>query len=77
MNFEGQSIIDMLFELLGQLLIPNWSNLILLLPWVLVVLVVVVFFLLAVDDRFVGDWRVLPAMEGWMKNTPRTSSGSL
>jgi plastocyanin len=39
MNFEGQSIIDMLFELLGQLLIPNWSNLILLLPWVLAVLV--------------------------------------
>jgi plastocyanin len=39
MNFEGQSIIDMLFQLLGQLLIPNWSNLILLLPWVLVVLV--------------------------------------
>ena len=39
MNPEGQSVIDMLFELLGQLLIPNWSNLILLLPWVLVVLV--------------------------------------
>src|SRR5512141_2918759 len=39
MNFEGQSIIDMLFQLLGQLLIPNWSNLILLLPWVPVVLV--------------------------------------
>jgi len=35
MNPEGQSVIDMLFELLGQLLIPNWSNLILLLPWVL------------------------------------------
>ncbi len=40
MNFAGQSIIDMLFDLLGQLLIPNWSNLILLLPWVLAVLVV-------------------------------------
>jgi plastocyanin len=39
MTFEGQSIIDMLFDLLGQLLIPNWSNLILLLPWVLAVLV--------------------------------------
>src|SRR5512141_563024 len=40
MNPQGQSIIDMLFNLLGQLLIPNWSNLILLLPWVLIVLVV-------------------------------------
>ena len=38
MIFEGQSIIDMLFELLQQLLIPNWSDLIALLPWVLIVL---------------------------------------
>ena len=31
--------IDMLFDLLEQLILPNWSNLILLLPWVLVGLV--------------------------------------
>lgn len=41
MIFEGESIIDMLFDLLGQLLIPNWTNLIALLPWVLIVLVAV------------------------------------
>jgi plastocyanin len=39
MTFEGQSIIDMLFQLLQQLLIPNWTDLIALLPWVLIVLV--------------------------------------
>ncbi|MEP7283556.1 MAG: hypothetical protein ABI696_16380, partial [Rubrivivax sp.] len=39
MRFESQSIIDMLFQLLQQLLIPNWTNLIALLPWVLVVIV--------------------------------------
>ncbi|MDL2334732.1 MAG: cupredoxin domain-containing protein [Chloroflexota bacterium] len=39
MMFEGQSIIDMLFQLLQQLLIPNWTDLIALLPWVLIVLV--------------------------------------
>ena len=39
--FEGQSIIDMLFQLLQQLLIPNWTDLIALLPWVLIVLVAV------------------------------------
>jgi plastocyanin len=41
MMFEGESIIDMLFRLLEQLLIPNWSDLIALLPWVLIVLVAV------------------------------------
>jgi hypothetical protein len=39
MMFEGESIIDMLFRLLEQLLIPNWTDLIALLPWVLIVLV--------------------------------------
>ena len=39
MIFEGESVIDMLFRLLEQLLIPNWSDLIALLPWVLIVLV--------------------------------------
>lgn len=37
--FEGESVIDMLFRFLEQLLIPNWSDLIALLPWVLIVLV--------------------------------------
>ena len=41
MMFEGESVIDMLFRLLEQLLIPNWGDLIALLPWVLVVIVAV------------------------------------
>jgi plastocyanin len=41
MMFEGESVIDMLFRLLEQLLIPNWSDLFALLPWVLIVLVAV------------------------------------
>ena len=49
MNFEGQSIIDMLFDLLGKLLIPNWSDLILLLPWVLGVLVALFLVYLALQ----------------------------
>jgi plastocyanin len=67
MNFEGQSIIDMLFELLGQLLIPNWSNLILLLPWVLVVLVAVFLVYTAWQWRGAGARnrpRVAPRVAG-------------
>ena len=41
MMFEGESIIDMFFRLLEQLLIPNWSDLIALLPWVLIVIVAI------------------------------------
>ena len=41
MEPQQPTIIDMLFDLLEQLVLPNWSNLILLLPWVLVVLVAV------------------------------------
>lgn len=41
MILEGESIIDMLFRLLEQLLIPNWSDLIALLPWVLIAVVAV------------------------------------
>src|SRR5688572_11027929 len=41
MIFEGESIIDMLFRLLEQLLIPNWNDLIALLPWVLIVVLMV------------------------------------
>ena len=39
MIFEGESVIDMLLRLLEQLVIPNWSDLFALLPWVLIVLV--------------------------------------
>jgi len=37
---EPQNIIDQLFQLLQQLLLPNWSDLIRLLPWVLIALVI-------------------------------------
>jgi len=36
---ESENIVDQFFHLLQQLLLPNWSDLILLLPWVLLVLV--------------------------------------
>ncbi len=36
----SESIIDAFFQLLEQLLLPNWSDLIALLPWVLIVLIV-------------------------------------
>jgi plastocyanin len=54
MTFEGQSIIDMLFQLLQQLLIPNWSDLIALLPWVLVVLVAFWLVFTALQWRSAG-----------------------
>ena len=38
---EQQDIIDLLFSFLEQLILPNWSDLIALLPWVLIVIVVV------------------------------------
>jgi plastocyanin len=37
---ESESIIDQLFHLLEQLLLPNWTDLIALIPWVLVALVI-------------------------------------
>jgi len=37
---QQESIIDLLFNLLEQLLLPNWSDLIALLPWVLIGLIV-------------------------------------
>jgi hypothetical protein len=54
MMFEGESIIDMLFRLLEQLLIPNWSDLFALLPWVLIVLVAAWLVLLALQWRRAG-----------------------
>ncbi|HUP82754.1 MAG TPA: cupredoxin domain-containing protein [Candidatus Limnocylindria bacterium] len=53
--FEGQSIIDMLFQLLGQLLIPNWTDLIALLPWVLIVIVAVWLVFSALQWRRAGS----------------------
>ena len=38
---EPQNIIDQLFQLLQQLLLPDWSDLIRLLPWVIIALVIV------------------------------------
>jgi plastocyanin len=38
---QQESVIDLLFNILEQLLLPNWSDLIALLPWVLIVLVAV------------------------------------
>jgi plastocyanin len=38
---EPQNIIDQFWRLVEQLLLPNWSDLILLLPWVLIALVLV------------------------------------
>src|SRR5215218_6625419 len=37
---EPQNIIDQLFQLLQQLLLPDWSDLIRLLPWVIIALVI-------------------------------------
>ena len=56
MIFEGQSIIDMLLNLLQQLLIPNWSNLILLLPWVLIALVAAWLAFTALQWRRAGAY---------------------
>ena len=38
---EPQNIVDQFWALVEQLLLPNWSDLILLLPWVLIALVLV------------------------------------
>lgn len=55
MNLEGQSVIDMLFQLLQQLLIPNWGDLIALLPWVLVVIVAFWLVFAALQWRMAGS----------------------
>ena len=48
------TIIDMLFDLLEQLVLPNWNDLILLLPWTLVALVAVWLVLTAWQWRRAG-----------------------
>ncbi len=64
---EPQNIIDQLFQLLSQLLLPNWSDLILLLPWVLIALVIVWLLFTAWQWRRAGDInrsRVPPPLRG-------------
>jgi plastocyanin len=55
MEEDQQDPIEILFDILEQLLIPNWSNLILLLPWVLVALVVVWLIWTALQWRRAGS----------------------
>jgi plastocyanin len=54
MMFEGESVIDMLFRLLEQLLIPSWGDLIALLPWVLIVIVIVWLVFIVLQWRRAG-----------------------
>jgi plastocyanin len=49
-----ETIIDQLFHLLEQLVLPNWSDLILLLPWVLVALVLLYLAHTALQWRKAG-----------------------
>jgi plastocyanin len=55
MEDESQNIVDQLFQLLSQLLLPNWSDLIRLLPWVLIALVVVWLLFTAWQWRRAAD----------------------
>lgn len=52
---EPQSIIDQLFQLLEQLLLPNWTDLIQLIPWVLVALVIAWLLFTAMQWRRAGS----------------------
>jgi plastocyanin len=45
------NIIDLIFQLLSQLILPNWPDLILLVPWVLVAIMLVFFLSLALQWR--------------------------
>jgi plastocyanin len=51
---EQQDIIGLLFDILEQLILPDWSNLIALLPWVLIALVVVWLVITALQWRRAG-----------------------
>src|SRR6187399_2897826 len=48
---EPQNIVDQFWALVQQLLLPNWSDLIKLLPWVLIALVIVWLFFTAFQWR--------------------------
>ena len=47
-------IIDQLFQLLQQLILPDWSNLIALVPWVLIAIMIVFLVGLAMSWRRAG-----------------------
>src|SRR5438874_3160556 len=51
---QGPTIIDQLFQLLQQIILPNWSDLILLVPWTLFALIVLSAFYLVVLWRRTG-----------------------
>ena len=64
---EPQNIIDQLFQLLQQLLLPNWSDLIKLLPWVLIALIIGWLLFTALQWRRAADInrsRVPPRLRG-------------
>lgn len=64
---QQESIIDMLFSLLEQLLLPDWSDLIALLPWVLIGLIVLFALFTAWQWRRAGARnrpRVAPRLHG-------------
>jgi hypothetical protein len=64
---DHENIIDQLFHLLQQLIIPNWSDLIALLPWVLIALLIPYFINLALQWRRAGAInrpRVPPRFQG-------------
>ena len=63
----SEGIIDIFFNLLEQLLLPNWSDLIALLPWVLIVLVLAYLAHTALQWRRAGERtrpRVAPRLAG-------------
>ena len=64
---ESQTIIDQLFQILEQLLLPNWPDLIALIPWVLVALVIGWLLFTAMQWRRAGSRnrsRVAPRLRG-------------
>src|SRR5690348_15308456 len=51
---SGPTLVDQFFNFLQQLILPNWSNLILLVPWTLFGLILLLFVYLAVLWRRAG-----------------------
>ena len=64
---QGPTIIDQFFQLLQQIILPNWSDLILLVPWTLFVLIVLsLLYLLVLYRRVaaVNKPRIAPRLPG-------------
>src|SRR5438105_5398470 len=64
---QGPTIIDQFFQLLQQIILPNWSDLILLVPWTLFVLIVLsLLYLLVLYRRAaaVNKPRIAPRLPG-------------